>query len=297
MAGLTTNDSPVSHHLARLMLGLVVAAHFGFNLLLNPIGVPVSGSVKWRMLMFVGATIAQPALFAIWASLGPGPSFRRILWTTAAFGIVIFGEFYIAWNLFARTDGSRWGNAEFLFFPAALYAVCAVGMTLVRKLTRWRITHVGDSRTWTSTAGQFSLKFILGYTAVCAALLGAARLFSSAETFGPPADRLATMLTQIGGILLVIFPTFIAPLATLAKRVSVSSVVALLFLWVVLSLLAVEAVLKMNPNEIRSNVVIEIGYVQFGAALTGVFSALMLRWGGYRFVALAVDDAASSPAT
>jgi hypothetical protein len=37
--------------------------------------------------------------------------------------------------------------------------------------------------------------------------------------------------------------------------------------------------------------------VQFGAALTGVFSALMLRWGGYRFVALAVDDAASSPAT
>jgi hypothetical protein len=296
MAEFTTEPTPSSHRLPWLLLGLVVAAHFGFNLLCNPIGAPVSAAAKWRGLMLVGAIIGQPALFAIWTSLGPGPTSGRLLLTTTAFMIVVFGEYYIGWNLLARTGGSNWGDAEFLVFPAAVYAVCAMGMIMVRKFAGWRITRLYDVRTSKSTARQFSMKFILGYTAVCAALLGAGQLLASSRQFGSRADPLASILAQIGGMLLVILPSFIVPLMALAKRPSVAVAVVLLLLWVALSLLAVETLLNMNPNETRANLIVEVGFVQLGAAIAGLASALLLRLAGYRLVTLPPAERLSSPA-
>jgi hypothetical protein len=278
------------------MLGLIVAIHFGFNLLLNPIGTPVTGAIKWLMLMFVGATIVQPALFAIWTSLGPGPSSWRVPITTAAFAIVVFGAYCQTFNIYASPNSSKWADAESVAFPAVVYIVSAAGLVLVRKLTRWRIMQRRDTAAFSSNTRQFSMKFVLGYTAICAALLASGHVLTSHGWLGPGADRLASMLTGIGGALVITLPTFAIPLMALANRISISAVIAMLFVWVALSLLAVEAIVRLNPSEIRSTVVIEVGFVQLGAAVTGLLSAVLLRLGGYRLVDLA-DTARNSQPT
>jgi hypothetical protein len=282
-----TTQSPTepSNSHAGLVVGVLAIAHVLVNLFFNPIGTPVTGATEWLMKVLIGVVVAQPVLYAAWALIGPGRLLPRLLLTIVAFAAVLFSEFYRGFNRFDKVGPSNWESAMFLMFPLALFVICATAMTLVRKLTGWRIvSRTGDANS-SPSARQFNMKFLLGFTALCAVLLGAGRIATSSDWLGERrAEFIGHMLAGVGGILLAVFPAFLVPLLALSKRAPWHVIVSLPFLWIGLTLLSVEAIVAIEPTEVRSQVLIDIVQVQLGAAATGLISALALRWAGYRLV-------------
>lgn len=298
MADSTANSSDFSRRRSWLLLGLVVAGHAALNVLLNPIGVPVSGTVDWLMLLLIGVVISQPVLFAGWAVMGPGSSIQRVPLTVAALATVVFAGYITAWNLLV----SNWRDAELLIMSVSTFAVAATVMMLIRKLTRWRIVHLCETSNASAPANQFSLRFLLGLTAVCAVLLGSARSLASQQWLGLGASSawhatLPGLLNAIGGALLVTFPAFTVPLIALSRRPTIQVLITVPLLWATLSWLAVETMVAIHPTEVRSEVAIEITFVQLGTAAAGLISAIALRFGRYRLVTLASSSRQSLTTT
>lgn len=278
---------PSKSHAGSVVAFLAIA-HVLVNLFFNPIGAPVPGATEWLMKMMIGLVIVQPVLYATWALIGPGRLLPRLPLTIVAFAAVLFAEFFQGFNVWNRPGSYTWQSAAFLVFPIAVFAVCATIMTLVRKLTGWRIVSMHDEASTVSSAGQFNIKFLLGFTALCAALLCAARIITSAEWLGKEmATFIGSMLSGIGYILLATFPAFMVPLIALSQRVSRAVLVALPILWIVLTALAVESIVALNPSEVRSQVWLDIVQMQLGAMITGLASAFVVRLAGYRLVTLA----------
>ena len=85
-----------------MFVGLV-GAHAAFNLFLNPMGAGAENVSEGLALPLMGATVAQPVLFAIWAALGGGPAAIRIPLTLAALVAVFFPSLIKQWNLFTHS--------------------------------------------------------------------------------------------------------------------------------------------------------------------------------------------------
>src|SRR5262249_32254409 len=159
--------------------------------------------------------------------------------------------------------------------------VCATLMTLIRKLTGWRIVSRDDESQNVSSVRQFSIKFLLGFTALAAALLCAGRIATSSEWLGEQrAAIIGEMLSGIGILLLATFPAFVIPLMALSNRFSLTVLLVLPAMWIVLTLLAAETIVAMNPSEGRSQVLLDIALIQVGAAITGLISVFVLRLAG-----------------
>jgi hypothetical protein len=282
------NSAGTSRRFAWIILALIAGGHLLCNLLFNPIGTPTQGSHEWLMVMLIGVVMVQPVLFATWMILGPDPASLRVPLTTAAYLLLAFAVYFVGLNVFAKVGDATWGEASFLVVPLGAFAVFTTLLMLVRKLTGWRIVHLDDGMQSLPEARQFSIRFLLGFTTMCALLLGIASVLTSSDWFGKQtSDRLAVMLSGVGFALLATFPAFIIPMLVLSGRASKVVLAALPFLWPILTLLAIEAVIAIDPTEVRSEAAVHIVLLQAGAVIAGVFTAALLRIAGYRLITVA----------
>jgi hypothetical protein len=169
---------------------------------------------------------------------------------------------------------------------ALLLAGVAIGSVL-RRFTHWRI-EPSTANLSPSASNQFSLRFLLILTTICAALLGIGRtLFATATAANSPAiDFLWRFLWMLPTFLCMTIPPILVPTMILAPRVSGRTLVATPIFWALLTYLAVELIKSGDPAQADTRWMLgwEIAQVQLGAAITGVISAFIVRTAGYRLV-------------
>jgi hypothetical protein len=238
----------------------------------------------WIMAMLSGVVLVQPVLFAEWAVLGPGPAIYRVPLTIAAAAAVAFCGVYPERN----TKPTSAPNFQFYWYiwGIALPAAATILM-LVRQLAGWKTKRVTDIRTNRMLTNQFSLKYLLLLTTVCAVFLGTVHFLASHRwlTIHPVSmNELNSILIDISVVMLPIVPVFVIPLVALTPRLTAPIVIGIPLAWAALSWLALENVVGRNVVPDRFIIAVDIALLQSGAALAGLLSALMVRVAGYRLV-------------
>lgn len=269
------------------MLVLVVVCLSLFNLVANPIGVASSGPLGWLGAMCFGAMLAQPVLFAEWAVFGPGVAIRRVPFTIFLAAVVALTGFYTGWSFLNGTRASTWNEIDYLYIWGYTLPVASTLLLVVQKLTHWKISRLSEMASSTMQSKQFSLKYLLGLTAICAALLGTARTLGSHQWPGisPSWQSGAVgLLVGLGLALLAIFPAFTVPFVAILPRPTMRVLIGLPLAWAALTWLTVETVLVLEPKETRSGVAHDVVFLQCGAASIGLLSALAVRFAGYRLL-------------
>lgn len=268
-------------------LAFLVACHSAFNLFANPIGIASSGPLNWVGTMFFGAMLAQPVLLAEWTVLGPGAAIRRVPLTIAASAGIACAGYYTGWSFLKGSRASNWNEIDYLYIWAITFPVAASLLILAQRLTCWKVIRSSDaSGSWAPT-NQFSLKYLLGLTALCAILLGTARALGCHPWPGiSPGWKTGTigMLLGLGLALLAVFPAFTIPFLTLTPRPTVQMMIGAPLAWVALTWLVVETVIAVEPMEVRLNVARDVVFLQVGAAVAGFLSAWIVRVAGYRLM-------------
>jgi len=79
---------------AMIVLAIAIAAHLGFDYLVNPRQIPGNGSAAEvaRPCLAAGIALSQPVLLALLAVLGPGPLIVR-----ATFVLAVFIVLHVLW--------------------------------------------------------------------------------------------------------------------------------------------------------------------------------------------------------
>ena len=270
------------------LLLFVVAGHCTFNLTINPMGFSVSGPLEWLKAMFFAVMFAQPVLFAEWAVLGPGAAVQRVPLTLAAAAAVAFCGYYIGWNLFNHSArASLWSDSFYWYVWALAFPVASAVLIAIRRLSGWRIVRRTVAFANRVPGNQFSLKYLLMLTAVCAAFLGTARFLAFQRWPGISIGRSSEaiqVLIAVSVVLLALFPTFVVPLIALTPRPTVPMLISIPLTWAALSWLALETVIATNGIQDRTRIARDIALLQGGAALAGLLSALVVRIAGYRLL-------------
>jgi hypothetical protein len=230
-------------------------------------------------LLLMGALFAQPLLFAVWMVMGPGTAVKRIPLTLTSFVILMLAGKLNVWEWLDRGDsfGSR-----FLIPGLALLGLSAAALWIVRWRTGWQIRRLPTSACEHSSANQFGLKFLLGWTTVCAVLLVAARgqLFR-----GLPNGTL--LMVSSGLAILMLLPALCAPLIVLFPRPVGRLMWLAPLLWCAITWLAIETItatattFDFEPDE-WGQVALTVIIGQSGALVVGLLASIMLRLAGYR---------------
>jgi hypothetical protein len=280
MPEVAANRSQISRWQPWHGLALLVAAHATFNLLLNPMG---GGSDEFLTMLCMGVVFMQPIVFAMWTAIGPPPAMKRIPYTLAGFIIVVFATCVVAQlRLSSSNFPSNRIGLEFLIVPGALYAAAIIVALAVRIVTRW---HIGNSRGNAGPAtpvNQFSIRNLLVLTAVCAVLLGIGRwLAISSESFDASWVEIGRIVARIWLILFVMIPAILITLTVISFRPTLRMCLGTVFSGCVLAWVAIETIILLD-NPPRREVTRQVLFIQLGAMLGGIASALMLRFAGYR---------------
>jgi hypothetical protein len=254
---------------------VLVVLHSLFDIGFSPLRPPVT---LWRSMLAAGALYVQPLLFAAWAAYGPGSALKRIPTTWLAYATVLTPAILVAKLL----GNSTFNHSQLLAILPAVCVVATIAFLFIGRVTRWRI----DNRPVVPNAGnetsQFSLRFLLGTTTICALLLGVGRGLVKSSAFP---DSAMTQIPKITGYLLVLmYPANIAPLALLSAKQSVRVWIAIPFLWALLSFLGIGAYMQMERNAFNWREFRDILSIQVGAVIAALASALFLRVAGFRLV-------------
>jgi hypothetical protein len=262
-------------------LALLVAAHAAFNILLNPMG-GVSED-EFLTMLCMGVVFMQPVVFAIWTAIGPPPAMKRIPFSLAGFVfIVLAGACAAQLRLSKRSFPPTNVGPEWVFMPAALFAAALLVVLVVWVVTRWRIANTRSISGRAATVNQFSVKYLLVLTAISAVLLGIGRGLASSNdwSFG---RNLGQVVARIWLILLVMIPAILVPLSVITLRPTLRMFVGTIVSGAVLAWVAIETIILLD-NPPRSDVTRQVLFIQLGAMIAGIASALVLRFAGFRLV-------------
>jgi hypothetical protein len=259
-------------HRAVLAVALLVVMHVAFRALLNPIGVSVGTIPEWVGLLCMGILVSQPVLFGIWAAIGPGAYIARVPATFAALIAVCIAGVIRRWNLLLPSVAATSIQADQFVWDLALFALVMGTMWIVGRFVGWRVVSYSNEPP-AAQPNQFSLKFLVGLTAVCSVLLAIGRLWASAN---------ASAASFAGIVLLTLFPVLVLPFIVLSERPLLRLILLVPVLWALLTWLAIETVAAMEkvpPSQVANELVL----LQVGAAIASLTAAMMLRLAGYRF--------------
>jgi hypothetical protein len=128
---------------SRFLLVVLIAVHAIFNLTLNPVGASEEKVSERLALPLMGATLAQPALFAIWAAVGPGPTLMRIPLSFVSAAVVFFATVPKRWNVFEVHQASSENVSQKMLMELAFFGVVLITMLIVQKVMGWRILLLG----------------------------------------------------------------------------------------------------------------------------------------------------------
>jgi hypothetical protein len=228
----------------------------------------------------MGATISQPVLFAIWAALAAGSVAMRIPLSLAACTVVFFASTIKQWNLVTRNNSLPAGQD--LIMELAFFGLSLAIMLVARWFFGWRISRTGKIAS--GNANQFSLKYLILLTTICAALFLAGRSLLAGDFWSQSAfwkQTISDGLTFVGLFLFALFPLLIIPLIAIARHPSFRTLIAMPFLCAGLTWLIVE-ILAAQHGEPRVDVARQLALIQGGALVAGLLSAIALRLAGYR---------------
>lgn len=280
----TGNTSLGARWRAWLPFVLLVAAHAAINVFLNPMSSQNAGD-EFPTLVWIGMVFVQPVLFATWTAMGPPPATKRIPLTIAALVLVLFAGCISPMIMLSGTIPVTQGGFALLVLPLSLFVVGLVAMFLMRILTRWRIENTQGNAGWLPATNQFSVKYLLVLTAICAVLLGIGRGLAAQQDWSdsPSLRQVGRMLGRVGIILLAVFPAIIVPLVVISPRPTLRTLAGTVISWVVLGWVAIETIVLVDHPP-RGEVTYAVGLVHLGAGLASLASAFILRRAGYRLV-------------
>lgn len=259
-----------------LALVAIVAAQAAFNLFVSE-----RNKSEWVELIVVGIQLVQPVLFAAWASFGPPPAVKRVPLTIAA--LIALELAAVARSHFADV---RLPLHEVLLVTLSLFLTAALVFSLIRIFKRWNVTNRYDKTD--IVRSQFSMKFLVVLTTIVAVLLGIGQVLSRASSLPSNfawIDFVKEVAVPIALMLLAMLPAVIVSALILSHSPGIRTILLLITLWLVMSCGAVSllAALETEPWKDAAEVV---ALFQFGAIIAGALSAVILRFGGYRFVNL-----------
>jgi hypothetical protein len=262
---------------------LLVFAYAAFNVLLNPMGASTRGD-EFPTLILIGVMLVQPAIFAIWIALGPPPAAMRIPLTVAGLMFVLFAGCITQFSLVGDNRFNRISPTS-LVMPLSQFVAWIVLMLLVRKVTRVRIENIYSDAGRLPSTNQFSLKYLLVLTMICAVLLAIGRglTFSRDWPAAPSWQEIGFLISRTGIMLLGIFPAILLPSIVMAARPSRRRFVGALVAWAVLAWLAVEAIVLMDTMP-KDKMAYQLVLVHLGAGGASLASAFVLRRAGYRLL-------------
>jgi hypothetical protein len=133
----------------------LIAAQASFALFAAT-AIPQSNGDPVLSAAVVGAAFGQGPLIGIWAVLGPGQRWRRVVESLLMFLVLVLcvGQ-GASWQNSKALDATLWQGAILVHAGSAL--TCAVILGMWRAMAKWRIG--GPSRT--PCRAQFSLRFVL----------------------------------------------------------------------------------------------------------------------------------------
>lgn len=254
---------------------VLVALHAIFDIVFSPLNRPIN---FWTTMLGAGAWYVQPLLFGAWAAYGPGSALKRIPVTWVAYSTVL-----IPGILAQKLAGN--GMFNYMQLLAILPATCVAStivLLLIGRVTRWRIDNQPPDPNASSASSQFSLRFLLGFTTVCAILLGLGRGLASSSAF--KGSEIPQILKITGFLLILMFPAIVAPLAALSPILSKRVWIAIPLLWILLSVLGIGAYMQIEQNAYNWKEAHDILFIQIGAFIAALASALFLRFAGFRLV-------------
>jgi hypothetical protein len=265
---------------AWLVLVVLIGAHAAFNLFFNPLGADADNVSKRVGLPLMGAMLAQQVVFGTWAALGPGPAAMRIPLTFAASIAVSFAGACKQWNVFTHDKSVLAGHD--LIMDMAIFGVSLTIMLAARWIIGWRIS-ASAGNVIAGGANQFSLRYLIGLTTICAGLLVIGRVLLAGEHWFQSEfwDQVANGLIFLGVMLLALFPLLILPLIAIAQHPSRRTLAALPFLWLGLTWLMVE-ILAARYGEPRADTAQMFTLIQSGTLVASLLSAVAVRYAGYR---------------
>src|SRR6478672_9754674 len=103
------------------IVGLLICANTAFALLFNPNGGSDEYLSEWLGMLLMGAVLAQPMLFGIWAALGTGLLVKRVPLTLAALIVVGFCGGIKQWNVFMPAGAANSLDVEMSVLNLALF--------------------------------------------------------------------------------------------------------------------------------------------------------------------------------
>jgi hypothetical protein len=225
----------------------------------------------------MGVVLLEPVLFAMWAMLGPPPALYRLPATAGAFGVIVFAGAF---------THPGWFSADYVVIAVAFFSVTAVLMFVTAAITRWSIRDGEEALSPGTVVNQFSLRYLISITTLCAVLLGAGRVMASLRDIPESSlpNQISQILAPLGLLLLVTFPAILLPLLILSQRPRLIVFVLFGLVWLGLSWLAVETIFVNFGGMERTEIAYDIASIQLGAGVTSGLAAVLIRFGGYRLV-------------
>jgi hypothetical protein len=165
-ASVPANSSALLGWQRIFLLGLLVTIYCGYNLFVQPISLPASGSAYW-MPALMSFTVAEMPLLAMWMMLGTEGIGRRM-----SIGLVVFILLSGSISVGTMLNASGYAHeavVEAMAFAVQLALVCLPLITLRRRY-RWSI-EIQQSDSQPRSSGQFSLLSMMFWTFEIAAWL------------------------------------------------------------------------------------------------------------------------------
>jgi hypothetical protein len=279
---------PLLHTRLRwIVIGLFVAVYMGFAGAFTMTGVRWGEYPETLVYLVSGAIFIHPLLFALWAGLGPGPFLPRVSVTAFLCVLVACAEALGASRRSPRLAG--WPLFD-LALVATVFLLFTLVMWFVRQVSGWQIAHGGIATRCPDRPPyriQFSVRLLLLWMtlAVCVLSLYHSRCAPgtatrvAAELWQPFGKRalLGVTVTVLGFV-----PTLAVPWIALASPArGWRAIVATAIAWVTFTSGVVWLRTWTRLDLFHENVKWAV-FMQLGASVAGLVSALVVRSCGYR---------------
>jgi hypothetical protein len=259
----------------------VVVAFAVLNALTTWISQSVTNEIAGFMML--GAAIIQPMLLGVWTALGSGSILMRATMALPCVLLVIVVPGYVPPYF---SDLQRREFVTIALACIAIYVISLIVFLIFRRLTRLRLqSHVsGDSPD--KPGIRFSVKFLLAVTTIYAVCLGLATRLTFQSKPPPPSFLFGPdffiFVVWFGGAILAaaVLPTIAVPLAILHGRPTRRASIIATSIWAVVTLVLFVVLFDDGPTEAIGVPLL----TQTGAILTGMITALALRYFGLRVI-------------
>lgn len=233
--------------------------------------------------LLMGGLAAQPMLLGFWVAAGPASLLLRLPGTLAVLATLTLAIAFAARESEVQPEAGAHLLVNLSVAGLVTMACAAIIGAVFRKATRRRVQrHFPDAP---ERPFQFSIKYLLGLTALCAVLLSLAMSFIPSirnVAAEPYFSRTILDMTLYGLFeLAVCLPAAVVPWAILSSLPMSKLLLRGGLYWSVTSIVGSTVFSVYYPTGSAAMIGYLLG-LQAGAAATGFVSAVVLRSAGYR---------------